>query len=313
VALVAAVATGAVPQALGAPGTVAGQRSGVRALEAEVASLDAQTGTALSAERDATRRLAVARAQVRANALELRRVRADHRLAQRRLAARLVTIYRRPPPGFVDILLSSGGLTDALDATRALRQLGQRDGDIVRQLDATRVHTVRLRLALLAERRAVQDARDVAAARRQRLQALATRQRGVLVRSQRVLNALIAQEARRRAAAARAARLAALRDARARLDQRLAAQTTAGTAVPATGTAPSRGTLEAIAQCESGGDPTAVSAAGRYRGKYQFDPGTWRSLGGTGDPAAAPEAVQDRIAARLYAQRGSAPWPICGR
>jgi hypothetical protein len=71
-------------------------------------------------------------------------------------------------------------------------------------------------------------------------------------------------------------------------------------------------TLEAIAACESGGDPTAVSADGTYRGKYQFDFGTWASVGGSGDPAAAPEAEQDYRAALLYAQAGSSPWPVCG-
>jgi Transglycosylase-like domain len=72
------------------------------------------------------------------------------------------------------------------------------------------------------------------------------------------------------------------------------------------------GTLEAIASCESGGDPTAVSSDGTYRGKYQFDYGTWESMGGSGDPAAAPEAEQDYRAAMLYAASGSSPWPICG-
>ncbi|HMI72543.1 MAG TPA: transglycosylase family protein [Solirubrobacteraceae bacterium] len=71
-------------------------------------------------------------------------------------------------------------------------------------------------------------------------------------------------------------------------------------------------TLERIAQCESGGDPTAVSADGTYRGKYQFDRETWRQMGGSGDPAEAPEAEQDRIAAKLLATRGTAPWPNCG-
>ena len=70
--------------------------------------------------------------------------------------------------------------------------------------------------------------------------------------------------------------------------------------------------LAKIAQCESGGDPTAVSASGVYRGKYQFSRETWRDMGGSGDPAAASEAEQDRMAAKLYAQRGSAPWPVCG-
>ena len=75
----------------------------------------------------------------------------------------------------------------------------------------------------------------------------------------------------------------------------------------------SSGTLEAIASCESGGDPTAVDASGTYRGKYQFDMGTWASMGGSGDPAAAPEAEQDYRAALLYSQSGSSPWPVCGQ
>jgi hypothetical protein len=69
--------------------------------------------------------------------------------------------------------------------------------------------------------------------------------------------------------------------------------------------------LEAIAQCESGGDPTAVSASGQYRGKYQFDLETWASVGGKGDPAQASEAEQDRRAAKLFKRKGTAPWPNC--
>jgi hypothetical protein len=74
----------------------------------------------------------------------------------------------------------------------------------------------------------------------------------------------------------------------------------------------SMSTLEAIASCESGGDPTIVSSDGTYRGKYQFSVSTWESVGGSGDPAAAPEAEQDYRAALLYAQAGSSPWPVCG-
>ncbi len=74
----------------------------------------------------------------------------------------------------------------------------------------------------------------------------------------------------------------------------------------------SQATLDAIGACESGGDPTAVSSDGTYRGKYQFDYGTWESVGGSGDPAAASEQEQDYRAALLYAQSGSSPWPICG-
>ncbi len=74
----------------------------------------------------------------------------------------------------------------------------------------------------------------------------------------------------------------------------------------------SQSTLDAIASCESGGDPAAVSPDGTYRGKYQFDSSTWAAMGGSGDPAAAPEAEQDMRAAMLYSQSGSSPWPVCG-
>jgi hypothetical protein len=69
--------------------------------------------------------------------------------------------------------------------------------------------------------------------------------------------------------------------------------------------------LRLIAECESGGNPTAVSAGGRYRGKYQFSMKTWEAMGGEGDPAEAPEWLQDRIALKLYRRAGTSPWPNC--
>jgi lysozyme family protein len=71
--------------------------------------------------------------------------------------------------------------------------------------------------------------------------------------------------------------------------------------------------LARIARCESGGDPTAVSPDGRYRGKYQFSRDTWKSLGGEGDPAEAPEEEQDRLARLLLERQGPSAWPHCGR
>jgi Transglycosylase-like domain len=71
--------------------------------------------------------------------------------------------------------------------------------------------------------------------------------------------------------------------------------------------------LTAIAECESHSNPRAIDASGTYRGKYQFDYGTWASVGGNGDPAAASETEQDRRAAVLYKRSGATPWPVCGR
>jgi hypothetical protein len=71
-------------------------------------------------------------------------------------------------------------------------------------------------------------------------------------------------------------------------------------------------TLESIASCESGGDPEIVSSDGTYMGLYQFDQGTWESVGGTGTPIEASVAEQSYRAALLYSRSGSSPWPICG-
>ncbi len=70
--------------------------------------------------------------------------------------------------------------------------------------------------------------------------------------------------------------------------------------------------MEAIAACESGGNPATDTGNGFY-GKYQFTLETWNAVGGSGNPAQASEAEQDRRAEMLYAQSGSSPWPVCGR
>ena len=67
-----------------------------------------------------------------------------------------------------------------------------------------------------------------------------------------------------------------------------------------------------VAQCESGGNPRAVNPAGYY-GLFQFDMQTWRSVGGSGNPAKASAAEQLTRAKKLYSQRGAQPWPVCGR
>ncbi|MFD4247163.1 ubiquitin-like domain-containing protein [Streptomyces sp. NPDC058525] len=69
----------------------------------------------------------------------------------------------------------------------------------------------------------------------------------------------------------------------------------------------------ALAQCESGGRPSATDPSGTYGGLYQFDVRTWQGLGGSGRPQDAPASEQTYRAKKLYVQRGASPWPHCGR
>jgi uncharacterized protein YabE (DUF348 family) len=67
----------------------------------------------------------------------------------------------------------------------------------------------------------------------------------------------------------------------------------------------------ALARCESGGRPNAVSSSGTYRGMYQFSRQTWAGVGGSGDPAAASVNEQTYRAQLLYSRSGAGQWG-CG-
>jgi hypothetical protein len=69
----------------------------------------------------------------------------------------------------------------------------------------------------------------------------------------------------------------------------------------------------ALARCESGGNPRAVSSSGAYRGLYQFSMGTWHGVGGSGDPIDASPDEQTYRAKILYSRSGRSPWPVCGK
>ena len=69
----------------------------------------------------------------------------------------------------------------------------------------------------------------------------------------------------------------------------------------------------ALARCESGGNPRAVSPNGLYHGLYQFASSTWRSVGGSGQASQASADEQTYRAKLLYQRSGRSPWPHCGR
>lgn len=90
----------------------------------------------------------------------------------------------------------------------------------------------------------------------------------------------------------------------------LALITGIGVLVATTGSAsaePSAGDWAKLRNCESGGN-YAINTGNGYYGAYQFDLGTWQSVGGSGLPSDASPATQDALAYRLWQQRGWSPW-----
>jgi peptidoglycan hydrolase CwlO-like protein len=309
VALTAALAIGTAAgfnaATLAAPGVdqIDAQRAQIRALESEVAAIDARAAAAADAHASAQAQVVELRERIRQNTENLRIAKASFHTAQERLAERLVALYAEEPPSFMELLMSSGSISGAVNAHEVLDRLREQDAAIVVSIERSRVRLAAGRRELVADRAQAESQLAEASARDAELRGLTAARRAVLGRARGVLQGLVSQ-----------AQVAASQQ---RHEQALAVRASspapvAYSAAPSGGGAGAGSALEQIARCESGGNPRAVSPDGRYRGKYQFAPETWQAVGGTGDPAAASEAEQDRRAAILYAQQGASPWPICG-
>ncbi len=80
-----------------------------------------------------------------------------------------------------------------------------------------------------------------------------------------------------------------------------------------TGTSADGKDWAALARCESGGNPRAVSSTGKYRGLYQFSVGNvaQRRWLGRPDRRLAGRADLPRPSALQRSGRGQ--WPVCGK
>lgn len=303
----AAVLVGLATLAAGAPGS-----SSIRDLEAEIVALDARAATAAAERESAATRAEANRAAIGRNNRDIRDVTSARSSAEKRLADRLVSIYTSDPLSLAQILLSSESVSGALARYRFHEEVARNDAALAESLVESDNRLRSLRTKLAKERSARADALAESEARLSEVRGLVASRRTVLDRARAALAAADAQARARRLAQEQAARERAA----------AAGQATAAAPPPAPAPPPSNSGsspdsamlahLARIAQCESGGNPQALSSSGLYRGKYQFDIPTWESVGGSGDPIDATEAEQDLRAQILYERRGPGPWPVCG-
>ncbi len=83
------------------------------------------------------------------------------------------------------------------------------------------------------------------------------------------------------------------------------------TAFAGTASAASADQWAAVAQCESGGNPS-INTGNGFAGAYQFTPSTWRAYGGQGAAQNASLSEQTAVAERVLAGQGKGAWPVCG-
>lgn len=76
--------------------------------------------------------------------------------------------------------------------------------------------------------------------------------------------------------------------------------------------APSGGTWDDVARCESSGN-WHIQTGNGYGGGLQFTDSTWHAFGGTGEPENASREQQITVAERVLAGQGRGAWPVCAR
>ena len=325
------------PATPGPASSVAAARQRVRTVEQQLVNVQTAAGQSANDYATASSQVAVLSDSIRVNQAQLALTRAELASAQTALAKRIVGLYTNPPPSMMQVLISSGSISSALDSYDLMQHIADEDNALVKGFRADHHRLQSLNVTLQKDQTAAVANRNEVAQRLSQLRTLAGERSVLLVAATSSLSHAEASAAQLAALRAEQARAAAAARAQASASQVVsatpqtgggatgsttAASTPGSTPSGATGTGSSSGSgsvsgglmaiLMKIAQCESGGNPHAVSPSGQYRGMFQFTFATWAGVGGHGDPAQASAAEQIQRAAILYARSGPGQWPVCG-
>lgn len=207
----ATLAASAIAMGLGIPGQALADPAAVRAKKAEVRELKekldaigARVGAAAERYNGARWRLSVIRDRLTANQKVLAKAIEDLHGSQRILGDRIDSLYRRPDPSLVEVLMSSGSLTDAVGDLEALERAGGEDARVVGKVRRFRNHTMKVRVELAKDRESAKVEVRKAAAEKTRVEGILAERQQLLQNARSDLRQAIRDEQARRAAQARA-------------------------------------------------------------------------------------------------------------
>ena len=202
---------------------------------AEIGAIDRQLSHTVDAYDGARVQLAALAGELRRNRAELVRARRTLRVAQGRLARRIVLIYTSEQPTALDILLGSSSLSDLVDRLDAAREVAAQDDEIASEAAAAKTELERREARLERAKREQQQTVTRLATTRARIESALARRRQLLssIRAQivqirareRARERRLAAEARTRLRRERLLALAAKRE-RAQARERAAAAAT---------------------------------------------------------------------------------------
>ena len=151
---------GATSSATATPGSVAAKQAQAQRVLAEIQQIDRNLGAAVEAYNLANVRLQKIEGDLRENRRQLKLARANLKIAQGSLAARLVTAYTSTQDNStLAVLLGSTSFEDLLNRIETINSTSQQDASIVRQVTSFKAeiqrHRIQLRNARLEQQRIV--------------------------------------------------------------------------------------------------------------------------------------------------------------
>jgi len=189
----------------GAPFTVREKKAAIKRLQAKLDVFGHKVEVAAEKYNGAVWKLGNIRSDITKNEGVLRKAIADLHISQRILSERMDALYRHPDPSLVEVLVSSGSLTDAVGQVDAIQRAGTEDAHVVGNMRTFRDRTVRIGVQLAKDREAAKVEVTNAAAEKSHVEAIMAQRRNVLNNARADLRQAIADEAARQQAAASAA------------------------------------------------------------------------------------------------------------
>ncbi len=199
-----AVGLGLPSAATADPAAVRAKKAEVRELKAKLDAIGSRVGVAAERYNGARWRLSVVKERLVANQKVLAQAIDDLDASQRILGDRLQALYRRPDPSLVEVVMSSGSLTQAVSDMEALERAGGADARVVGKVRRLRDRTIDVRVELAKDREEAKVEVRKTEAEKARVEAILAERTRLLQSARADLRQAIANDQRRRAAQARA-------------------------------------------------------------------------------------------------------------
>ncbi len=199
------VGIGVPASTVGSPFTVREKKTAVKQLQAKLDAYGHKAEEAAERYNGARWKLGNIRANLKKNQVVLNKAIADLTISQRILGDRISALYRHPEATLMEVVVSSGSLTDAVAQVDAIERAGTEDARVVGNITTFRDRTIRVGAQLDRDRAAAKVEVAKAIDEKANVEAILAQRKKLLKSARADLRTAIADEATRLRGAAVAA------------------------------------------------------------------------------------------------------------